>query len=79
MSKLLNANFARLKKEKVFWITVVFMVIYAAGVCMWAYSRGSGIMFDGLFLYVYGFGGQAAVPACLSAQNTVTGQSEINS
>lgn len=67
MSKLLNANFARLKKEKVFWITVVFMVIYAAGVCMWAYSRGSGIMFDGLFLYVYGFGGQAAVPGIVMA------------
>ncbi|MCR1840269.1 ABC transporter permease subunit [Murimonas intestini] len=67
MSKLLNANFARLKKEKVFWITVVFMVIYAAGVCIWAYSRGSGIKFDGLFLYVYGLGGQAAVPGIVMA------------
>lgn len=67
MSRLLNANFARLKKDKVFWITAVFMAVYAAGVCIGASSRGGDIKLDGLFLYGYGLDGIVAVPGIVMA------------
>lgn len=73
MSNLLSANMARLKKNRVFLIFVVFMIVYAFAVCIYVRiqksmgSMGSMVSFDTLFLNGYGLGGFIAFPGIILA------------
>lgn len=71
MTKLLRANFARLRKEKIFLICAAVMVLYGLFLCIALnYSmhlNNMEIAFDGIFLYGYGLHGYIAIPGILMA------------
>lgn len=70
MNNLLSANFIRLKKSRIFLMSVVFTILYAGAVCIYAQmqkSLGSEIGFITLFLNGYGLGGFIAIPGIVLA------------
>jgi hypothetical protein len=71
MTKLLRANFARLRKEKIFLVCAAVMVLYGVILCIAVnYSmhvNNTEIPFDSVFLYGYGLYGYLAIPGILMA------------
>ena len=71
MAKLLRANFARLRKERIFLICAAVMALYGLFLCIALnYSmhlNNTEIAFDGVFLYGYGLYGYIAIPGILMA------------
>ncbi len=71
MSKLLRANFSRLKKEKAFWVAVMFMVGYCVILALIFYHSlkkyGGNVLFDNLFIQGYGMSGTIALPGIVMA------------
>lgn len=71
MSKLLRANFSRLKKEKIFWIAVIFMIGYCMILALMFYysmkKYGGNVLFDNLFIEGYGMSGTIALPGLVMA------------
>ena len=55
MNKLLNANFARLKKNKVFWLGIVVMVAFGLIACLVQYNNKTQytVTLDSVFAYPY--------------------------
>lgn len=71
MTKLLRANFARLRKDKVFLVCAAAMVLYAVTLCIAMnysmHANHTEVPFDSVFFYGYGLGGYLTIPGILMA------------